>query len=312
MIGKLSNQDVADRLFRIGQLYQLKNDRWRSRTFLNAAKIVEDLSEHVMEINLLELEGIGQAVEAVIHDLCATGTCRKLEALEAEFPDAALDLIWIPGIGPKRAQETAKRWGARTLEELLEALEIAGETGGDLYDRVMDGLRRKRQGRLSRWTVEPFAEAMMLSIAQCGHVQKATVAGSWRRGRLTVKDLDVLIAADEGWLDKAREEVMALAETLGTITSAGPTKIRWRYVCQKYSIDVDFLLVDIDCWGSALCYFTGSKSHNERLRSMAKAIGLKVNEYGVFRGEVRIGGAKETDLYEILGLEYVEPKDRRT
>jgi DNA polymerase (family 10) len=310
MIGKLSNTDVAAKLLRIGQLYQLKKDRWRARAFLNAAKIVEDLPEHVMELDLLAIEGIGQSVDAVIQDLCATGTCRKLEKLEAEFPDAGLDLTWIPGIGPVKAKELVDRWGVSTMQELLVELEQNGKEESELYGRILDGMARKGQGRLSRFTVKPFADRLVNALLACPHIDRVEIAGSWRRNRLTVKDLDVLIGADASYKKLAAEEASGVAEKYGEIESSGEIKIRFRHVEKQFSIDIDFLVADIDCWGAALNYFTGSKAHNERLRTIAKAIGLKVNEYGIFRGNIRIGGEKETDLYEILGLDYVNPEDR--
>jgi DNA polymerase (family 10) len=310
MIGKLSNTEVAQKLLRIGQLYQLKKDRWRARAFLDASKIVEDLPEHVMELDLLAIEGIGQAIDSVIQDLCATGTSTKLERLEAEFPDAALDFTFMPGIGPVKAEQLAARWGVTTMDELLFVLEDSGLEDSELYNRILDGLARKKQGRLSRFAVASLVERLVFALGECPHIDRVEVAGSWRRRRLTVKDLDVLIGADAGWKDLAVEEARSVAERYGTLESAGETKIRFRHVGEKFSIDVDFLVVDIDCWGSALNYFTGSKMHNERLRAIAKAVGLKVNEYGIFRGDIRIGGTDEHDLYEILGLEYAEPHDR--
>jgi DNA polymerase (family 10) len=312
MIGKLTNQQVADRLHRIGQLYMLKDERWRARSFLNAAKIVEDLAAHAMDIELLEIEGIGQGIEAVIHNLCASGSCKTLTDLENEFPNSAIDFYWMPGIGSMKAQELVKTWAVRTLEDLAEVVELAGETKTELYEKILAGLARKKQGRLPRWQVEPFASELILALQACEHVSRVEIAGSWRRERMTVKDLDVLVAIDEGWLELANKELIEVASRFGRIESAGSSKVRFRHVEACYHVDVDLLLTNIESWGAAICYFTGSKGHNERLRSIAKAIGLKVNEYGVFRAGICIGGAQEQDLYRILGLDYMEPRNRRT
>ena len=311
MIGKLTNKEVADLLYRIGQLYLLADDRWRSRTFLNAARVVEDLSEHVMETDLSSVSGIGPAVKSAIQDLCATGSCRRLRKLETMFPDAALDLTWIPGIGPVKAQELTEHWGVTTMEDLAEALEASETPDPLLHERVLRGLKRKQQGRISRKIIEPFARVLISELSACPHVRRVEIAGSWRRGRVTLKDLDVLLATDDGWHDQALAEIVEVAGRLGMIESSGQSKVRFRHIDVEFTIDVDLLLVNSDSWGSALCYFTGSKNHNERLRSIAKALGMKVNEYGIFRDNLRIGGAKEEDLYQILGIPYVEPINRR-
>ena len=306
---KLSNQEIADRLNRIGQLYQLQKDRWRSKAFLDASKVIEDLPETIRQTELLEFDSIDKSVSDVIDELWATNTCFRLEELEKQFPDNALDLTWISGVGPVTAQKIAEQWGAGTLEGLLEALEFTSNVGSDLYEKVLAGLERKKQGRLPRKLLEPLAADLVAALTTGKYIIKVELAGSWRRGRLTLKDLDVLIGVD---CREALPEIRKIASKFGKIETAGESKIHFRHVNKQFSVNIDFQIADIDCWGAALCYFTGSKAFNERLRSIAKALGMKLNEYGIFRDNIRIGGFTEEEIFTVLGLDYVKPENRRT
>jgi len=304
----MKTSEISDTLYKLGQLYQLKKDRFRSRAFLDASKIVEDCPVTASVFDILSLDGIGEFAFHVIKELYSTGSCFELQELEIEFPDAALDLTWISGISSIGAQKIAKQYQVKSMEELLEKLECS-KADLDLYQKVLVGIEKKTSKRIPREKLNDLVRYIIDRINTCSHVKNTEIVGSWRRERLTLKDLDILIGIDN---PKALSQIRLEVDKLGRIDSIGESKIRIYHSCNDFSINIDFQIVDIDNFGAALLYFTGSKSYNNHIRSIAKAIGLKLNEYGLYRDGLRIAGKSEEEIFKILHIPYVEPRNRRT
>ena len=297
------NHEIAEKLERIGQLYQIKNDRWRSTTYLNAARLVRNVAD-IEQVDVKTLTGIGDSVAKCIHQILASGTCDKLIDLGKDPDTQALELTKIQGIGPKTAMKLAKELGINSIAKLEEALQNGRLTNQAWLDAI--AFSKKQHGRLGRGQVEPLVAKLLSELSMIPGTLQVEPAGSFRRKLPTVKDVDILISTENS--TKAME---AFAQ-FGQVINSGERKSSIN--AHEIPIRVDLLVVEPKCWGSALCYFTGSKEHNVRLRADAKARGMLVNEYGIFRGDgqERIGGELETDLYRILGIPFTLPEDRVT
>lgn len=311
------SDQVAELLDQIGTMYVAAGDTWRAKTFLNAAKLVADTD--VPMANIQSVKGIGKSTAACIAQIVKTGTCDRLEALKKKFPPDALSLTVIEGVGPKGAYVMCKEHGVDCLDDLITKLEKTGQDA-NLLKLAMIGKLHAMQGRLARSRVTPFVNDLTSTLRALTGVVQVSPAGSYRRQCKTVRDVDILVQADPDALPR----IQAAFSTFGTLLSAGKKKMRLRHEGvytdgygehKVFILYVDLLVVPEKAWGSALCYFTGSKRHNVELRMLAIDKGIHVNEHGIYQGTEsdeaqRIGGAKETDLYELLGIPFVEPEDR--
>jgi DNA polymerase (family 10) len=312
---EITNLELAEKLDYIGKLYQVAKDKWRASTYIKVAGIIRDMSEHAGSIDLLEVEGIGKSTAETIHEILATGTCKRIKTLEKKFPPGAFALQAIPGVGPVGAFNIASLYNVTSVEGLIDHLEKTGDDS-DLLERAKTGLEMMKQGRLPRKLVRSLVKTMVKQLQAVPEVEGCMAAGSYRRHSETVKDIDILLSVEKG---KSLEKVKEVASRFGDIQSAGDKKISFRYQ-GKFIINVDLLIVEPKSWGSAICYFTGSKAHNIRMRGIAKSRGMLVNEYGFFKGpnaskavmveEERVGGAHEVELYDLLKMRFVAPEDR--
>lgn len=313
----MTNAEVGAKLEQIGTMYVAAGDTWRAKTFLAAAKLVADYEGPLS--NIQGVKGIGKSTAESIHQIAKTGTCDRLEKLAKQFPANALSLTAIEGVGPKGAYTMCKDHSIGSLDELITKLERTGEDP-NLLKLAMIGKLHAQQGRLPRARVRPFVERLTSTLRDLPGVAQVAPAGSYRRQCTTVRDVDMLVQADPDALNL----IQAAFKGFGTILSAGKKKMRLRHEGvykdgygqhKVFILYVDLLVVPAESWGSALCYFTGSKRHNVELRILALEKGIHVNEHGIYQGtetdeSKRIGGAKETDLYELLGIPFVAPEDR--
>lgn len=313
----MNNAEVAEKLDQIGTMYVAAGDTWRAKTFLGAAKIVGGTEGSLA--NIESVKGIGKSTAMSIQEIIQTGTCTRLTELAKKFPSNALSLTAIDGVGPKGAYVMCKEHGIGSLDELIAKLEKTGEDP-HLLKLAMIGKLHVAQGRLPRSRVTPLVTSMTDALRSIQGVVQVEPAGSYRRQCETVRDVDLLVQADPVSLD----EIQATFSKFGTLLAAGKKKMRLRHEGtyqdgygqhRVFILYVDLLVVPEKSWGSAICYFTGSKKHNVELRMLAIEKGIHVNEHGIYRGtesdeSQRIGGAKETDLYDLLGIPFVEPQDR--
>ncbi len=305
----MKNQQIANLFNEMAELLDLKGENvFRIRAYRRAAQNIDGLPKDVALLSRLELEsipGIGKDLAGKIHEYLATGKIARHEELKKEIPSGVLELLQVPGLGPKTARMLYEAKGIKGIDE-LETLTRSGKLAGlpgiqkKTEENILKGIELIRRGmdRRPLGRVLPLAEDIIRRVKESAPVDRIQVAGSIRRRKETVNDIDILTTS------KKPEKVMDLFVKLPQVSRVlmhGPTKSS---VITDEGIQVDLRVVEEDSYGAALQYFTGSKQHNIKLREMAVRAGLKINEYGVFRepGEERIGGKKEEDVYKALNL----------
>jgi DNA polymerase (family X) len=313
----MKNQQIANIFNEIAELLDLKGENvFRVRAYRRAALNIDGLSRDVAALSDEELEaipGIGKDLTAKIHEYLATGNVAKHEALKKEFPAGVLDLLRIPGIGPKTVRILYEEKKITSVEE-LEALTRAGKLAGlpgiqkKTEENILKGIELIRRGSERRplGRVRPLAEEIVAQIKEAAPVEQIAVAGSIRRWKETVNDIDILATSTAP--GKVMDAFVKLPQ-VRQVLMHGPTRSS---IIADDGIQVDLRVVEEGAFGAALQYFTGNKEHNIRLREMAVRAGLKINEYGVFKepGEKKIAGKTEEDVYMALGLPYIPPELR--
>ena len=306
------NADIAAVFEEIADLLELQNaNPFRVRAYRNAARVVGELRFDVAARlaegrELPKLPGIGEDLAGKMREIAARGTCALLERLRSKLPPGITDLLRIPGLGPKRVQALHGELGIGTLAGLqraardgrLRTLPGFGErTERRVLDSVSAHLSKSRRFKLAiaAQYAEPYAEYLRKSPAAAAVV----IAGSYRRARETVGDLDFLATATQ--TERVIERFTAYSE-VREIFASGGTKASVRLAC---GIQADLRVVPPESFGAALHYFTGSKSHNIAVRKLAQERGLKINEYGVFRGAKRVAGETEESVYATVGLPWI-------
>jgi DNA polymerase (family X) len=313
----IHNADIATVFSEIADLLEIEQaNPFRIRAYRNAARIVGELGRDVRAMlargeELTELPGIGDDLAAKMREIVETGKCRALDKLRAELPPAIGELLHVPGLGPKRVRNLWHELDVQTLEQLaraardgrIRALPGFGEkTEANILQAVEAHLSKARRVKLA--TAAQYADSLTAWLAGARDVARVEVAGSFRRCRETVGDLDILAVARPGSDVMAR---FAGYDEVADVLSLGPTRAS---VILKSGLQVDLRVVEEPAYGAALCYFTGSRAHNIALRKLARERGLKLNEYGVFRGRERIAGDSEASVYGSLDLPWIAPELR--
>lgn len=314
----MKNTEVAAFFEDIADLLEVKNDNpFRIRAYRKAAQNIRSLTEDIeiaaREDRLEEIPGIGKDLAAKIVEIIKTGKLKHYEKLKKSVPQAVIDFMSVPGIGPKTAGLLYDKLKVRNINELEKAArlhKISGLPG--LKDRTEEnilrgiGLVKKRAERM------PLGEALSLSreiisrLKGLAWVKQISPAGSLRRMKETVRDIDILVTSAR---PKEIMEEFTKFPMVKEVLAHGETKAS---VLTRDGIQVDVRVVEPPSFGAALVYFTGSKEHNIRIRDMAKRKGLKVNEYGVFieKTNKRIAGEEEADVYRALKLPFIPPELR--
>jgi DNA polymerase (family 10) len=311
------NADIARVFDEIADLLEIQEaNPFRVRAYRNAARTVENLSLDLAATVgggklLPKLPGIGADLAGKIGEIAATGRCSLLERLRKEMPAGVTELLRVPGLGPKRVKALYQELEVKTLPQLLAAAEAgrirelrgfgqARET--QIADAVKRRLSKARRFKLA--AAAQYAQPLADYLRAARGVDRVEIAGSYRRMRDTVGDLDILVTAKSGAAAMARfTGYPEVAETL----AQGETRAS---VVLRSGIQVDLRVVEPDCFGAALHYFTGSKAHNIAVRRMGQRKGLKISEYGVFRGSRRIAGETEESVYAAVGLPWIPPELR--
>ncbi|WP_165492266.1 DNA polymerase/3'-5' exonuclease PolX [Egibacter rhizosphaerae] len=312
-----TNTELERSFKEIAELLELDGaDRFRVRAYERAAAAAaaarEDLGTVERE-RLTEVEGVGSSTAEKIIEWREHGSMSLLEDLRARVPSGVRELTGVPGLGPKLARRLHDELGVDSLDALRAAID-AGDVaalsglGAKRAENLRAGLSRlggKDADRHPIGDVLPLAERLVRELEELPSARAAAYAGSLRRLRETIGDLDVLVATHHpGDVRAAVPELGPVAE----VVSGGDRKLHVR--SRSIDIGIDIRFVPPDAWGAALCYFTGSKAHNVRVRERAVRRGLSLNEYGLWRDETRIAGSTEEEVYVALDLPWISPSLR--
>jgi DNA polymerase (family X) len=309
----VQNAEIAAMFDQAAELLEIQGEnQFRVRAYRRAARVIEGLPQSVRSLlagkqDLSKLPGIGKDLAGKIADIVKAGHFELLDALKEQLPGELGDMVGLPGLGPKRAKLLYDKLGVRTLDDLRLALktgrayELKG-FGPTIARKLSEALKKpKAEKRFKLSVAEAEAEALVGFLHDGGRI---VVAGSYRRRRDTVGDLDLLVTAKDG---AAVGNKLVRYENVAEVLAHGPTRTT---VILRSGIQVDVRAVSEESYGAALIYFTGSKAHNIALRGLAIDRNWKLNEYGLFSGKRQIAGATEQEVYKKLGLAFVPPELR--
>ncbi len=311
------NADVASLFAQIADLLEIRGDNpFRVRAYRNAARTVEEWPQSLSEIlsrtgSLPRMPGIGADLDGKIREILTTGHLSTLDKLREAFPPHLTDLLEIPGLGPRKVKTFYEELGIHDVAGLSRALR-------DHRIAALPGFGAKSEERIAKSVASRLAKVRRYRLADAARqalplldalrsvrgVRDAVVAGSFRRMRETVGDLDFLVTSEDP--GPVVERLVGYGE-VDRVLASGPTKAS---VVLRTGLQVDLRVLPQISFGAALVYFTGSKPHNIALRRLAQEKGLKINEYGVFRGKERIAGSSEESVYRALGLAPIPPELR--
>jgi len=313
---RLSNREVADILLQIADMLEIKGEVvYKSLAYRRAAQNIVDLGRDINEVwaegKLREIPGVGEALAKKLDELLSTGRMQYYEELQEEVPAGVVSLLAIPEVGPKTAKLLWERLGAMSVADVERAAEAGllrqlPGLGARSEQRILEGIRalHRRSGRVSLGVAWPMAAELLDQLQNLPGVQVVSAAGSLRRMKATVGDLDLLAAAPDG--EKVTAAFVRFPQ-VAEVVLQGPTKAT---VILKDGLQADLRVLPRERWGSLLQYFTGSKEHNVALRSLAQSKGLSLSEYGYKRGEEEILCPEEPDVYDVLGLPWIPPELR--
>ncbi|GMV94150.1 MAG: DNA polymerase/3'-5' exonuclease PolX [Candidatus Hydrogenedentota bacterium] len=312
----MNKKDVAKVLEEIAILLELSGENpFKSRSYENVARALEqhedDLETLVKEKRLREIKGVGDALEQKIEELVTTGKLEYHQELRAKFPDTLFELFGIPGLGAKRIKQLYEELGVESLVQLEEACaddkmkDLKG-FGEKMRQKILDGIAlvKKHQGLYLFNRAWDEAASLRDYLAEDKSVIRIEIAGSLRRKKEIIKDIDILASS------KHPEKLMkrfVKAENVERVTGHGDTKSS---VILKSGIAADLRVVSDEEFPYALHHFTGSKEHNVAMRQRAKDMDLKMNEYGLFRGEKNVKCKDEAAIFKELKLPYIPPELR--
>lgn len=315
------NKDVKDVFNKIADMLELKGENaFRIRAYRNAARTIGSLSESVQKKidkgdDLSQLSGIGKDLAGKIEHLVKTGSCPMLEDLEKEMPPALTQMMKIEGLGARRVKEIYEELDIKTVEDLKKAAEhnkirdLEG-FGKKTEEKILKEIERLQSGEQKRMKIseaEEIADSLVAYLKKSKSIKDIVVAGSFRRRKETIGDLDILVTCKKGGKDTVMDRFVKYDEVEDVI-SKGKNRSTIRLTS---GIHVDLRVLPQVSYGAALHYFTGSKAHNIAVRKRGVERGLKINEYGVFKNEDdRIAGETEQEVYDAVELPYIEPELR--
>jgi DNA polymerase (family 10) len=313
----IHNADIAAHFEEIAELLEIQGGNpFRIRAYHNAARTVGDLGTELTILvaqgdDLTRLPGIGKDLAAKIVELIQTGTTAQLKALHKTIPASATAMLALPGLGPKRVKVLMDELNVRSLKQLQRAArsgkisELPG-FGQKTEQHILQALQAHLGAgeRIKLAIANQYAESLLHYLKRTRGVKEAVVAGSYRRAKETVGDLDILVSTTAA--SPVMERFTSYDE-VKEVVSKGSTRAT---VILHSGLQVDLRVVPEESFGAALQYFTGSKAHNIAVRRLGQQRGLKINEYGVFKGDERVAGDTEQSVYAAVGLPYIEPELR--
>ena len=311
------NIDIANVFDEIADFLEIEGENpFRIRAYRNAARTVRGLGVELKDmvadnVDLTELPGIGKELAAKIREILETSTAKALIKLQTRIPKTVIEILRLPNLGPKRVRVLYHDLKIETLQQLsqaarkghIRALDGFGEkTENAILEAIAAQAQKEKRFKVAE--VKPYVDSLIEYLQKLPGVNDVVVAGSYRRCRETVGDLDILVTA------RKRSPVMdrfVEYDEVNNVLSKGATRSS---VVLRCGLQVDVRRVAQDSFGAALQYFTGSKSHNIAIRRLGQQRGLKINEYGVFRFEKRLAGKTEASVYQMVDLPYIPPELR--
>ncbi len=309
----MKNQEIAKILYEIADLLEIEGVEFKPRAYRKAAQNIESLSVDIEEIykkgDLLKIPGVGKSIAEKVKEFLETGKVKKLEELKRKIPVDIEGLSAVEGLGPKMIKMLYEKLGVKNLDDLEKAAKerkirkLKG-FGEKTEEKILENieLARGRQHRFLLGFVLPEANEILEELKE--HVEKISLAGSIRRRKETIGDVDILAVSSDA---KRVMNIFTSMKKVEKVLAKGETKSSVRLYG---GIQVDLRIVEEESFGSALQYFTGSKEHNIEVRKIAIKKGYKLNEYGLFKGEKRIAGKSEEEVYKALGMEWIPPELR--
>ncbi len=290
---------------------------FRIRAYRKAAQNLESLSEDIEQLDqqerLRDIPGIGEDLSSKIHEYLTTGKIHELNRLKRTVPPGVLDLMTVPSVGPKTTKLLYERLHITSVAQLERAardhrLQTLPGFQQKKEENILKGIDvvKRGQARMDVGRALALARSLMTVLRKTSAVKRVEIAGSLRRMKETIGDLDLLVSTTNPGKVAA---VLTGTSFCSRVLAAGKTKVS---ILTSDAVQVDVRMVEPECFGAAWQYFTGSKEHNVHLRELAVRQGLKVNEYGVFRVKTgtRLGGREEVDVYRTLGLPWIPPELR--
>ena len=324
IVGDVQNEEVVALFNEIADMMDILGEgTFRVLSYRRAARQIESLTEaledFVREGRVARIEGVGPNLAQKIEEYVTTGKIASHEELRAKLPSGVLDLLKVRGLGPKKVKVLWQELGITDIETLRTAaqkhlLRRVKGFGERTEENILRGIELMKEGQARALLADAarVLDDVLAALRASGTMERVEAAGSFRRMRENVGDLDLLAVAEDRTGASAAFtrlpgviEVIAAGETKATILLAFHD-----YEGARRTIQVDLRILDADSWGAGLQYFTGSKDHNVRLRTMAERRGLKLNEYGVFRDEARVAGKTEESVYAALDLAWIPPEMR--
>lgn len=304
------NELIISKLKDLAKLRQVQGaSSFRSAAYSNAAYKISNMGVEITDVEQLSsVEGIGPKIVSVVDLVLKTGTHPELEQYDS-MVEYVRQLTRVPGIGPK----SAMRYIAQGIKSLEDLKKYAYSGNARRPVKLLEAIAYAEidtTGRIPRQFIESVAEHSLKILRQLPEVESADITGSYRRKKSTVKDLDILVASTDP------APVVGRFLSMGTLIESGDKKASIYSFFNRQGMEprrfrIDLMIVPPKSYGAALCHFTGSKEHNVRLRGIAKSRGITVSQNGVYAADGSwLGGENEGDLYNVLGLEYVEPEDR--
>jgi len=311
------NTDIADIFEQIADFLEIQGENpFRIRAYRNAAHSVSGLGTELKEMvaageDLTRLPGIGKELAAKIHEILDTGTAKALIKLQQRIPKTVIEMLKLPNLGPKRVRILFRELKIKNLPQLAKAarkgrIRALEGFGQKTEKAILDAIdtRAQKEKRFKIVTVKPTVDSLLDYLKKVPGVNTVAVAGSYRRCRETVGDLDILVTA------RQKSPVMRRFleyDAIDRVLASGTTRAS---VILRSGLQVDVRLVKPASFGAALQYFTGSQDHNIAIRRLGQQRGLKINEYGVYRFEKQVAGRTEASVYQTLDLPLIPPELR--
>jgi len=313
----IHNADVADIFEEIADYLEIEGGNpFRIRAYRNAVRTVTDLGLELNDMvaqkeDLTRLPGIGKELSAKLVEILETGTAKALKKLQRRIPREVRQILKIPNLGPKRVSILYNDLNIQSLEQLLQAakdgrIRALSGFGEKIEKHILQAVKAhaEKEKRFKLGFVNPYVDSLLSYLKEIRGVNQVAVAGSYRRSKETVGDLDILVTAQKN--SPVMDRFVAYDE-VADVLSRGTTRCSVNLRC---GLQVDLRLVEPESFGAALQYFTGSQAHNIAIRRLGRQHGLKINEYGVFKFERRVAGETEESVYLAIGLSCIPPELR--